>query len=102
MAVRKQEMLVQRLASARLNRPQANQHTVGIIKLRITPLRVDAAILELGGAFGPDRGANHLGLGIVCPTGLGVEREIGRRGCGASQREQPANERAPQGATSAL
>jgi len=50
MAVRK-EMLVQRLASARLNRPQANQHTVGIIKLRIAPLRVDAAILELGGAF---------------------------------------------------
>src|SRR5438309_3721854 len=87
-------MLVQRLAPTRLQRAQPDEHSVGVVHLGVVPLDVDVAVLELPGAFGADRRADDVGVGIVGPARLRVVGEI-RRGRGAGQDEHPGDDRPP-------
>src|SRR5207248_3053638 len=70
MPVRQQQVLVERPAAGRLQRPQTDKHAVGIIDLGVAPVGIELVLLELARAFGADRGADYIGVRIVAPAWL--------------------------------
>src|SRR5437762_13869269 len=94
MAVRKQKVLIQRLAPARPQRAQPDERSVGIVQFGVAPLGLDLTVLKCAGAFCTDRRTNNVGVRVLGPARF---RIIGKVRCRrrAGQRQQSRSERPP-------
>src|SRR6476659_962823 len=88
------KVLVERLAARRTDRPDADQHAVGVIQLGIIPVGINLAVLEDARAFGSHGGADDFGVRILGPPWL--RRIFKCRGWrGGAQRDGSSDERPP-------